>query len=52
MRQLFPRQQPLVQSIDHQDSQVLAKLKLSSLIELLSYTCTEEGRSVPRRSVA
>lgn len=32
--------------------QVLAKLKLSSRIELLFYACTEEGRTVLRRSAA
>ncbi len=38
----------VAQSVD----QVLAKLKLSSHIELAFYACTEEGRTVLQRSVA
>lgn len=32
--------------------QVLAKLKLSSRVELVFYACTEEGKGVLRRSAA
>ncbi len=41
-------EQKVAQCVD----QVLAKLKLSSRIELAFYACTEEGRTALQRSVA
>lgn len=41
-------EQETVECVD----QVLAKVKISSRIELLFYTCTEEGRTVLRSSAA